>query len=191
MEPRDLSDHEEYVAGRGIEEVARELGKDPDELITLSSNENPLGPSPAAVAAIREFADEVHQYPKAVHTDLTDAIAGKWGVDSSQVWLAPGGDGALDYLARAMLVPGDSVLVPEPGFAYYGMSARFHHARVNTYRLAPEDDFELSAPVVLEAADQHRIVYLTSPHNPTGGRFSVSEVEQIARETSRDTLVIV
>ena len=59
MQPRDLSDHAVYAAGRGSEEVARELGLDPAELVTLSSNENPHGPSPAAAAAIRDGAEGI------------------------------------------------------------------------------------------------------------------------------------
>ncbi|MFW5937859.1 MAG: aminotransferase class I/II-fold pyridoxal phosphate-dependent enzyme, partial [Halanaeroarchaeum sp.] len=191
MQPRDLASHEEYVAGRGIEEVARELGRDPAEFVKLASNENPLGPSPDAVEAIREYADEVHHYPKAVHADLVAALAERWAVDDDQIWLANGGDGALDYLARAMLDPGDAVLVPDPGFAYYGMSARFHHGEVNTYPVDRSADFALSPATVFETYDGERIVYLTSPHNPTGSRFSLDDVETIARRTDEETLVVV
>ncbi|MFB6081531.1 MAG: histidinol-phosphate transaminase [Halanaeroarchaeum sp.] len=191
MQPRDLSDHVEYVAGRGIEEVARELGRDPDAFVKLASNENPHGPSPAAVDAIRDVADEVHHYPKAVHADLTAAIADRWTVDEDQIWLANGGDGAIDYLSRAMLDPDDGVLVPDPGFAYYGMSARFHHGTVRTYPVSHRDGFALSPANVFETYEDERLVYLTSPHNPTGSRFSLEDVETIARGTDDETLVVV
>ena len=191
MEPRDLSDHVEYVAGRGIEEVARELGRDPSEFVKLASNENPHGPSPKAVEAIQEAASDVHHYPKSVHTDLTAAIAEKWDVSPAQVWLSPGGDGALDYLSRAMLEPGDEVLVPSPGFAYYGMSAHFHHGEVREYAVSQVDDFALSADVVLDAYDGERIVYLTSPHNPTGSRFTIDDIRTLATETDPQTLLVV
>jgi len=192
MELRDLSDHVEYRAGRGIEEVARELGRDPSDFVKLSSNENPHGPSPKAAVAIREAATEVHRYPKAVHADLTDALAGKWGVTEEQVWLANGGDGALDYLARATLDPGDEVLVPSPGFTYYGMSARFHHGGVSEYAIEEgPDGFEMTPEAVLNAYDGERVVYLTSPHNPTGARFTLDEVETVADGTAEDTLVVV
>ena len=192
MELRDLSDHVEYRAGRGIEEVARELGRDPSDFVKLSSNENPHGPSPKAAVAIREAATEVHRYPKAVHADLTAALAGKWGVTDEQVWLANGGDGALDYLARATLDPDEEVLVPSPGFTYYGMSARFHHGNVAEYAVeeGPEG-FEMTPEAVLDAYDGERVVYLTSPHNPTGARFTLDEVEVVADETDEDTLVVV
>jgi histidinol-phosphate aminotransferase len=191
MEPRDLSAHVEYQAGRGIEEVARELGFDPDDLVKLASNENPFGPSPAAVEAIRDAAGNASTYPKASHTDLTARLADRWNVSDEQVWLANGGDGALDYLSRAMLDPGDTVLVPSPGFAYYGMSARYHHGEVNEYRLSAEDGFSLTADSVLSQYDGERIVYLTSPHNPSGGRFSLGAVTEIAEETDEETLVLV
>jgi histidinol-phosphate aminotransferase len=191
MEPRDLSAQVAYQAGRGIEEVAREHGIDPGDLVKLASNENPFGPSPAAVDALREAAGNASSYPKASHTDLTAELAERWNVKPAQVWLANGGDGALDYLARAMLDPGDTVLVPKPGFAYYGMSARYHHGEVREYPLSKDDGFALAADTVLSEYDGERIVYLTSPHNPSGGRFSLDAVEAIANETDDWTLVLV
>jgi len=191
MEPRDLSNHTPYRAGGGIEEVARELGLDPDALIKLSSNENPFGPSPLAVTAIREAATASSVYPKAGHADLTAALADRFDVDPAQVWLGPGGDGVLDYLARAMLDPGDRVLVPEPGFAYYPMSARYHHGEVDHYTLSKAEAFEQSAETLLDVYDGHRIVYVTTPHNPTGSEMSLEEIETLAADTDDDTLVLV
>ncbi|MGB9932607.1 histidinol-phosphate transaminase [Haloarcula amylolytica] len=191
MEPRDLSAHTVYRAGRGIEEVARELGLDPDDMVKLASNENMYGPSPKAVEAIRGAAERMHSYPKASHADLVDELADMWDVTPEQVWLSNGGDGALDCLARAMLEPGQDVLVPSPGFAYYAMSARYHHGEVNEYTLSKADDFAQTADTVLKDYDGERIVYLTSPHNPTGAEFTTDAVRTIAEETDEQTLVVV
>ncbi|NLV14592.1 histidinol-phosphate transaminase [Haloarcula argentinensis] len=191
MEPRDLSAHTVYRAGRGIEEVARELGLDPDDMVKLASNENMYGPSPDAVEAIRGSAERMHSYPKASHADLVDELADMWDVTPEQVWLSNGGDGALDCLARAMLDPGQEVLVPSPGFAYYAMSARYHHGEVNEYTLSKADDFAQTADTVLKDYDGERIVYLTSPHNPTGAEFTTDAVRTIAEETDEQTLVLV
>ena len=191
MQPRDLSDHVAYRPGRGVEETARELGRDPATFLTLASNENPLGPSPAATTAIRETATTVNTYPKAAHTDLTAVIADRWEVDPAQIWLANGGDGAIDYLSRALLRPGETVLVPTPGFAYYGMSARFHHGQVREYPLTRSNGFHQVPSRVLEVADGVRMVYLTSPHNPTGSTCSLSAIREIAAETGPETLVVV
>ncbi|MGZ0745640.1 histidinol-phosphate transaminase [Haloparvum sp. AD34] len=191
MQPRDLSTHSEYVPGRGVEEVARELGLDPDEVVKLSSNENPHGASPQAVQAIRDNAEKISVYPKASHTDVTERLADQWGVADEQVWLSPGADGSIDYLSRAMLEPNDEILAPEPGFAYYGMSARYHHGDVNNYALSKGDDFAQTAETVLESYGGERIVYVTSPHNPTGSAMPVEEVRKLAAATAEETLVVV
>ncbi|MDS0283262.1 histidinol-phosphate transaminase [Haloarcula onubensis] len=191
MNPRDLSAHTAYRAGRGIEEVARELGLDPDAMVKLSSNENMFGPSPQAVEAIRESAERMHSYPKASHADLVERLAELWDADPAQVWLGNGGDGALDCLARALLDPGDEVLVPTPGFAYYPMSARYHHGEVAEYTLSKADGFAQTADTVLRDYDGERIVYLTSPHNPTGKEFTTDAVREIAERTDDETLTLV
>ncbi len=191
MQPRDLSAHAEYRAGRGIEEVARELGRDPSEFVKLASNENPIGPSPAAAEAIKDVADEVHHYPTAAHADLTDELAATWEVTPEQVWLSPGADGAFDYLSRAMLSPDERVLAPDPGFAYYAMSARYHHGEVNTYALAKSEGFAQTADGIMDAYDGERIVFVTTPHNPTGSTCAPAEIEAVAERTAEDTLVVV
>lgn len=191
MQPRDLSDHVAYEAGRGVEEVARELGLEPGDLVKLSSNENAFGPAPSALEAIEAAAPSIHSYPKSSAVDLREKLADRFGLAPGQIWLANGGDGALDYLGRAMLEPGDEVLVPKPGFAYYGMSARYHHGAVNEYQIEKADGFDQSADTLLEQYDGERIVYLTSPHNPTGSVLSRSDIVSIAEATDSETLVIV
>ena len=190
MEPRDLSDHVEYIPGRGIEEVARDLGCDPDELVKLSSNENPHGASPAAVETVREAAETVSVYPKAAHADLTEKLAAHWDVAPEQVWVSPGADGAIDYLTRAMLDPADEVLVPDPGFTYYGMSARFHHGSVATYPVEKEAGFALTADGILDAYDGERMVYVTSPHNPSGAAMALDGLRALLDGVGEDTLVV-
>ena len=191
MQPRDLSAHVEYVPGRGVEEVARDLGLDPDELVKLSSNENPHGASPAAVDAVRGAAEDISVYPKAAHTDLTADLAEHWDLAPEQVWVSPGADGAIDYLSRAMLDPTDPVLVPDPGFSYYGMSARYHHGDVRSYDLSKADAFEMTAETVLDAYAGERIVFVTSPHNPTGATMARGEIEALLAGVDDESLVVV
>ena len=192
MQPRDLSATSPYVPGRGIEEVARDLGLDPDELIKLSSNENPHGSSPKAVDAVTERATQgLHVYPKAAHTDLTEKLADKWGLDNGQIWVSPGADGSTDYLSRAFLEPGQSVLVPDPGFAYYSMSARHHHGETATYELFEADDFSQHADTVLDSYNGERIVHITSPHNPTGTEWEREEITTLLETVEDHTLVVV
>ena len=190
MQPRDLSDHVEYTPGRGVEEVARDLGIDPTELVKLSSNENPYGASPAAVEAVHDAADDISVYPKAAHTDLTAALAAEWGVENEQIWVSPGADGAIDYLSRAMLDPDDEVLVPDPGFSYYGMSARYHQGETNSYPLSKADAFAMTAEGILQSYEGERLVYVTSPHNPTGATMAREEIEALLNGVDEETLVV-
>ena len=191
MDPRDLSGHSEYVPGLGAEAVAEDVGVDTAELLALGSNENPLGPSPAAVSTLKASAAQTHRYPKASHTRLREAVADHLNVAATQVWLAPGADGAIDYLSRAMVEPGDRVLVSDPGFSYYRMSTQYHHGRVDTYPIRRETEFTQTPATVLEAYEGQRLVYLTTPHNPTGTALSIEEIQTIAAETDPETLVVV
>jgi histidinol-phosphate aminotransferase len=192
MQPRDLSANSPYVPGRGIEEVARDLGLDPDELIKLSSNENPHGSSPQAIEAVCDRAQKgLHVYPKAAHTDLTEKLADRWALASDQIWVSPGADGSIDYLSRAMLEPDQSILVPTPGFSYYAMSAGHHHGTVSEYELSKDDGFNQTADLVLDAYDGERIVYLTTPHNPVGTEWSREEIKTLLGAVDDQTLVVV
>lgn len=191
MQPRDLTTHTPYVPGRGIEEVARELGRQPEALIKLSANENPLGAPPAALQALAEATEAVSSYPKSAVVDLRAAVAEHLGVDAAQVWLAAGADGAIDYLHRAMLRPDERVLAPDPGFAYYAMSARYHHGGVDTYALTAADDFTQTPAAVLQAYDGQRLVFLTTPNNPTGTELTPTQIREIAAGVGPETLVVI
>jgi len=191
MEPRDLSSFAAYSPGTDREAAIREAGFDPDDVLSLDRNQNPFGPSPGAVAAVREHAGAVHSYPKAVHADLTSALADRWDVDDEQVWLTHSGTGALDYLARAFLDPGQRVLHSRPGFSYTSTSARYHGGEADIYELSKDEDFAQTPGTVLDAYDGHRIVYVTTPHNPTGTEMALEDVRAVAERTDEETLVVV
>ncbi len=192
MEPRNLSNHVSYRAGRGIEEVARRLDVDPNELIKLSSNENVLGPAPEALEILREESHRASVYPKASHTDLTEELAKRWALQPEQVWLSGGADGAIDCLSRAMIAPGDTVLVPDPGFAYYAMSARYLHGQVKSYPVArAKESFQITPENILTAYDNDRIIFVNTPHNPTGAEIGLEGIRELAERTDEQTLIVV
>jgi histidinol-phosphate aminotransferase len=192
MDPRDLSNHGVYRPGGGPEEIARRVGGDPAEFVKLSSNENPLGPSPKAVDAIREAADRASVYPTTTHTDLTEAIADRWDCPPERVWIGPGANGALDYLYRAVLDPGDEILMPDPGYPYYPKGARYHNGAVGgRYPLEKADDWRQTAEGVLDAYDGERFVFVTTPHNPTGSEMPVGEQQALRERLDDDTLLVV
>lgn len=186
---RDLSALDEYVPGRGVEEVAREHGLDPDELAKLASNENPLGPPPAAEEAVRDAASGVNVYPTALHNDVRDEVAEHVDAPPENVVLGAGADGVFDTVGRAVLEDDNGVLTPEPGFSYYGMSARNIGGYERYYSLRTGDGFEYDARRVAEAYEGEKVVYVTTPNNPTGTTTTVETIETVA--DSVDGLVFV
>ncbi|MDY6779106.1 MAG: histidinol-phosphate transaminase [Halobacteria archaeon] len=187
---RDLSDHDEYVPGKGAEEVARERGFSPGEMVKLASNENPFGPPPVAVDALKEKAEEASVYPTALHSDVREEIADYVDSPVENVVLGAGADGVFDTVGRAVIDEGDAVLTPSPGFSYYGMSARNQGGSERSYALDKEDGFEITAEGIIDSYDGEKIVYITTPNNPTGTALGTEDIRDVA-ESLTDALVFV
>ena len=118
-----LRDLVAYEPGKPIEDVARELGLDPDAVIKLASNENPLGPSPKAIVAMREAVANVHLYPDGGGYRLREAIAGKFGLEMNQVILGNGSNEIIEFIGHAFLQPGDEVVTADHAFVVYKLMA--------------------------------------------------------------------
>ena len=109
---------EPYSPGKPIAEVQRELGL--DHVIKLASNENPLGPSPKAVEALKAAADQAHIYPDGAHHEFRQAVASKFNVDFEQVIVGNGSDELIHLLGLLYLSgPDDEVIVGDPSFVRY------------------------------------------------------------------------
>ena len=105
-----LHDLVSYEPGKPIEDVARELGLKPHDIIKLASNENPLGPSPKALAAMRETLERSHFYPDGGGFYLREAIAKKFGFDRSNVMLGCGSNEIIEFIGKAFLNSGDEIV---------------------------------------------------------------------------------
>ena len=163
-----ITDIEHYVPGRTIAEVARELGI--TDIIKLASNENPLGTSPKALAAMAASLKHAHQYPEVVNPVLHQALGQANGVAPECVITGNGADSILLYAALAFLRPGDEVLVPQITFDMYRIVALTKGATVVE---VPMPDLELTAGAILDRiSERTRMVFVCNPNNPTGGMFS-------------------
>jgi histidinol-phosphate aminotransferase len=111
---RDLAP---YEPGKPIEELERELGI--RDSVKLASNENPLGPSPKAVEAMREAAGEIHRYPDGASFSLRARLAERLGVDGRHLVFGTGADEILELIAKTLIGPGDEVVYGWPSFAMY------------------------------------------------------------------------
>jgi histidinol-phosphate aminotransferase len=151
-----------YDAGKPLETLTRELGL--QDLVRLSANENPLGPSPRVVAALRREAARVHLYPDGGSTALRDALGRQLGVAPSQIVVGNGADELIGLVALAAFDPGDEVVVPMPSFEPYETSVTLAGGRVVASPLAGyETDLD---DVLRRVTDRTKAVLLCSPHNP-------------------------
>ena len=172
---------EAYVGGASTLENVNRVFK-------LSSNETPLGPSPAAIEAFMEAGKELHFYPDGSAAELKEAIAKTYGVTSSHLLVGAGSDELLSLLAQAYLGPGDEALCTEHSFLVYRIAALANNA-VPVY--APERDHRADVDSILErVGPRTRIVFLANPNNPTGTYLSASEVERLHAGLPEDVLLV-
>jgi len=149
-----------------------------DDVLKLSSNENPLGPPPAAIEAIRAAAGNVHRYPNTDHAELRAAIGAVHGLDPDQIICGVGSDEVLQFVTQAYAGPGDEILYTEHGFSMYPILARMAGA---TPVSVPERERVVDVDAILGAVnDRTKLVLLTNPGNPTGTRLDDAEITRLA-----------
>ena len=155
-----------YQPGKPIDELARELGLNESDIVKLASNENPMGPSPAALEAIRRETAELHRYPDGAGFVLKKTLSDKLNVRSEQITLGNGSSDILDFIVRVFVNDGDNVVVSQHAFTIYGLVARTVGADCIA---VPAKDFGHDLEAMLDAINERtRIVFVTNPNNPTG-----------------------
>lgn len=171
-----LKDLPVYQPGRPIEEVARELGLPAAGIIKLASNENPLGPSLAALNAMREVLANIHLYPDGNAYYLKQRLAAKLGIEPGQLILGNGSNELLEFVGHAFLEPGVDVVVSQYCFVVYPLVTKLFGANLIT---VPAKDYGHDLDAMLKAITaQTRVVFVANPNNPTGTRVST---EALAR----------
>ncbi|TNC08238.1 histidinol-phosphate transaminase [Methylobacterium terricola] len=172
---------EAYVPGKSAAPAGVKLHK-------LSSNETPLGPSPAAIAAMQETAAHLELYPDGGATKLRQAIAQKYGLDPERIVCGAGSDELLSLLTYAYMGPGDEGLYSQYGFLVYRIAIL---AAGGTPVVAPERDCTTDVDALLAAVtDKTRIVYLANPNNPTGTYLPFDEVRRLHAGLPKTTLLV-
>jgi histidinol-phosphate aminotransferase len=175
-----------YQPGKPIEEVKRELGL--TDIVKMASNENPLGPSPRAIAAIAGTAQAVNFYPDGSAYKLRQTLAARFGVDPASVIIGNGSNELVQMLALALLEPGDEVVMPVPTFPRYEPLARMMNAVPIE---VPLKDFRMDIEAMIDrTGSATKIIYLCNPNNPTGTIAVRSEVDRLFARVSPGTLVV-
>ena len=172
-----LRDLVSYEPGKPVEDLAREIGIQPGDIIKLASNENPLGPSPKALEAMHAMLERAHFYPDGGGYYLREAIAEKFGLKRENVILGNGSNEIIEFLGHAFLRPGDEVVTSEHAFAVYTLMAQLFGAK--TVEVPEKPGFIQDLDATLAAiTPRTRQVYITSPNNPTGTIVTAEEIER-------------
>jgi histidinol-phosphate aminotransferase len=183
--PERIRELAAYVPGKGARSARRESGV---EMIKLASNENPFGPSPRAVHAIRAAAAEVNLYPDNDATELRAALAGRHGLNPDQIFLADGSLGLLDILARTLLGPGLNCVTSERSFISYPIVTRAAGAELIATPLK-NHAYDLDA-IAAAINENTRVVMLANPNNPTGTMFDADATDNFLRRVPEHVLVV-
>ncbi|SFR41552.1 histidinol-phosphate aminotransferase [Marinobacter daqiaonensis] len=155
-----------YQPGKPVEELAREYGFRPDDIIKLASNENPLGPSPRALAAAREALENLCLYPDGNAFALKEALSRHLGLAPAQLTLGNGSNDVLEVIARCFAAPGSEVIYSQHAFAVYPLVTLAIGARgVEVPAKNWGHDLEAMADAVTERT---RLLFVANPNNPTG-----------------------
>jgi histidinol-phosphate aminotransferase len=177
-----------YQPGRPITEVARELGLSDRRIIKLASNENPLGPSPAALAAIRRALRQIHLYPDGNAFYLKQKLAANLQVDPANLILGNGSNDIIEFLGHALMGPGDDVVVSEFCFAIYPIVARLFGANVIT---VPARNHGHDLPAMAGAITARtKAVFVANPNNPTGTLAPSEEVRHFIQSIPSNVVLI-
>ncbi len=177
-----------YQAGRPIEEVARELGLPAASIIKLASNENPLGPSPKALAAMEHVLKNLHLYPDGNAFYLKQKLATKLGIDTANLTLGNGSNEIIEFVGHAFMGPGVDVVVSQYGFAVYPIVTGLFGANLITVP-AKNLGHDLKA-MVKAITPQTRVMFVANPNNPTGTLASRTEIVELVNSIPDHVLLV-
>jgi histidinol-phosphate aminotransferase len=176
-----VMDIDAYVPGKSAAPAGVKLHK-------LSSNENPLGASPAAIEAVRKFADKMEFYPDGAATRLREAIASAHGLNPANIVCSNGSDEIIGLLAQTYLKPGDEAIYTRHGFLVY----RNYIQAASAVPVVAEESAERADidAIIALVTPKTRIVFLANPNNPTGTYVPFEEVRRLHAALPDDVLLV-
>jgi histidinol-phosphate aminotransferase len=178
-----------YIPGKPIAETARELGLREADILKMASNENPLGPSPKALEAIRGALNDLHYYPDGSGFDLKAILARRLGLKAENFVLGNGSNDVLELVARAFLTPADSAVYSQHAFMVYPLVVQ----AIGATRIeVPAKDYgnDLDAIASAVRADT-KIVFVANPNNPTGTFTPWDEMLAFVERIPKRVLVVI
>jgi histidinol-phosphate aminotransferase len=176
-----------YVPGKPIEELQRELGI--HEAVKMASNENPLGPSPLAMEAMREQICNVHVYPESSAPELREAIASRHGIPTEAVILGNGSDEIMALAAHVFIRPGQEAIMGSNCFSMYRIVVEAFGGEA---KRIPLTNYRFNLDAMSRAVSERtRLIFLAIPNSPTGTIISRTEFESFLKELPKDGVILV
>lgn len=175
-----------YSPGKPLDELERELGI--GGAVKLASNENPLGPSPKALAALDEGKETLHLYPDGGAHHLTRALADRWKVSGDHVIVGNGSDEIISLLVKAFVSPGEEAVMADHTFVMYQLAVTGGHGVCVEI---PLHDWRHDLPAMARAVTgRTRLVFVCNPNNPTGTMVTRDEVREFMAAVPDDVIVV-
>ena len=175
-----------YIPGKPITEVARELGLPVERIVKLASNENPLGMSPKARAAVERAISGIERYPD--QFDLVAALSQRLGVRPEQIVLGNGSNDVLDMVGRVFLAPGRTSVFAQHAFAVYPLATMA--AGAQCIEVPARDHGHDLAAMRAAIRPDTRVVWLANPNNPTGTFIPGREIKAFLDVVPADVIVV-
>ncbi|MCI7410917.1 histidinol-phosphate transaminase [Helicobacter bilis] len=176
-----------YEVGKPLELVMRDYNIEPQNIIKLGSNENPLGVSPLAKEAILENACNAYIYPDDSYYELKESLAKKYNVESNQIIIGSGSDQIIEFCIHAICDKNTKVLMAKTTFAMYAIYAKHCNA---TILRTPDFFHNLDSMLQYYEAHKPSIIFLCTPNNPLGEALPKSQVIDFLKKIDRESLVV-
>jgi histidinol-phosphate aminotransferase len=176
----EIAELEPYTPILPLDVLAARLGLPVERLVKLDANENPYGPSPRALAALAR-EPYYHIYPDPGHTRLRAALSDYTGQPAGRILCGAGADELIDLIIRLCIAPGDAVIDCPPTFGMYSFDAGVNGGRVVTVPRNPDFSLDVASIERAAATSDAKILFLTSPNNPTGNLTPPDEIERLLR----------
>ncbi|MBL8066408.1 MAG: histidinol-phosphate transaminase [Chthonomonadaceae bacterium] len=176
-----------YPPGKPIEEVQRELGL--SDVLKLASNENPLGPSPMAVEAMRQALEKSSYYPDARGFDLKQKLSSFLSVPLDNIMLGCGSDEIIGVLGSMFLEPGLNAVTSDPCFMRYEAAASLTGSELRKAPMTQDYDYDVDGMLSL-IDDKSRLVFLASPNNPTGTILKSSQLREMVDKLPEHVVLV-
>jgi len=189
---KTIKDLKPYEPGKPMQELARQLKIKESTIIKLASNENPIGPSPKALKAMRSVFGEINRYPDGSCFYLKKSLASSLRLKADNILFGNGSDEIIDIITKTFLEENEEAIISKPSFLEYEIVVKTRGARLNIVPLdLSESGFTYNIDKILSAiTNKTKLIFLGNPDNPTGAYFSKKDLNSLLKRCPKDIIVV-